>query len=72
MALIKYYKATPISTKNKTKSFVGLLPKGYYLINIPILRSKHVMFWASLLINLSTSNNKIGEKTLFQRSRSMG
>ena len=51
ITLIKHHATKPISASSG-KFLVGLLPRECYLINIPILRSKQVMFWALQLRTL--------------------
>jgi len=71
MTLINYQATVPTSMSSG-KFFAGLLPKEYCLMNIPILRSEHMMFWTLLLRNFLTPINETGEKTPFQRSRFIG
>ena len=69
--LTKYHATKPISA-SFGKSLAGLLSRKWCLINILILRSEQVMFWALLLKNLLILNNKTGAKKLFQKPRSAG
>ena len=67
IVLIKYYTMKPIFSSSR-KSLASLLLRKYCLINIPVLRSKQVMFWALQLRNLLIPSNKIGAKRPSQRS----
>lgn len=61
----------PIFASSK-KSFACLSLRVCCLMKVPILRSKHMIFWTLLLINLSIPSNEIEAKRPFQRLGSAG
>jgi len=71
MALINHQDAAPIFTSSR-KFFAGLSPEECCLMNVLILRSEYMMFWALVLRNFLTPIKEIEEKMLSQRSRSVG